>query len=289
MEPIPLVQAANYTRGRSARVNLVVLHDMEAPESHTTAESVARYFQNPSVQASCHYGVDDDSIVQSVREEDTAWHTPGVNSRSIGIEHAGYASQSTDDWRDVYSTAMLERSAQLCADICKRHGIPPVYVDEAGVAAGKAGITMHRTVTYGLRTAGGHTDPGPNFPLGVYVARVAQLVNPPVPAPAPTQAKVEPIRPFTPTWSADVSNLKVALVTVQPAGFGLGIAEYDFGAPLACLVGAVLNGPSPNDGDGWWEDAIDVKIRAQVRGTKVVVTGAYLKSPVGVYVSVITA
>lgn len=41
---------------------------MEAPEKSTTAEAVARYFATTATPASAHYNVDDDSIVQSVRE-----------------------------------------------------------------------------------------------------------------------------------------------------------------------------------------------------------------------------
>lgn len=121
------VQAKHY---RSANrgpgdVTLVVIHSMEYPERVNSAEWCADFFTDPHgpkgpVVASAHYSVDSDSIVQSVHEKDIAWHAGPVNNYAIGVEHAGYAGQTAAQWRDDYSTAMLERSAELVAGICKR-------------------------------------------------------------------------------------------------------------------------------------------------------------------------
>ena len=169
------LQAKSYTKGpRRGPITVVVMHDMEAPETTKTAENVAQYFAT-TAPASAHYCVDSDSVVQCVREGDIAWHAPGANANGVGVELAGYAKQTAADWADPYSHAMLILAAQLVADICKRNKIPAVYVDAAGLKAGKHGITMHRDATAAFHQST-HTDPGPNFPMGMFVREVAARV-----------------------------------------------------------------------------------------------------------------
>ena len=166
---IKFIRARNYTKGRIKPIGLVVLHSMEAAEKPTTAESVAQWFAGVSApKASAHYCIDNDSIVQCVLESDTAWHAPGSNADGIGLEHAGYARQSEAEWADEFSTAMLARSAHLCADICERHSIPVEYVDAAGLLAGKRGITTHAEVSKAFKRST-HTDPGLHFPMSAYL------------------------------------------------------------------------------------------------------------------------
>ena len=169
---IPFVQAKNYTRGRLKAVRLIVLHDMESPEKGDTAESVARYFATTTRQASAHFCVDADSVVQCVKESDTAWAAPGVNADGIHIEHAGYASQSRGQWLDAYSTRMLNLSARLTARLCKAHGIPAVKLTPAQLKAGMRGIIGHHEATVAYPPNAGHTDPGPNFPWDAYLVAV---------------------------------------------------------------------------------------------------------------------
>src|SRR4051812_19962604 len=105
---IPFVQARNYTRGRSNAIDVIVIHTMESPEAADTAENVAGWFAGSSApQASAHYCIDDNSVVQSVRDEDVAWHAPGANHNGLGFEHAGKAAQATRDWNDEYSVKCL--------------------------------------------------------------------------------------------------------------------------------------------------------------------------------------
>lgn len=177
-DQIPLMQAKWYTPGRKGSVNKIVIHDMEAPEGALTAENVGHYFQNPldkngqPVKASAHYGVDVDSVVQYVRDEDTAWHCPGANADGIGVEHAGYARQTAEEWADAYSIAMLERSAELVAALCAKHMIPIVRLTPEDVRLGRRGICGHDTCTDAFKTPNGHRDPGPNFPWQWYLERV---------------------------------------------------------------------------------------------------------------------
>jgi N-acetyl-anhydromuramyl-L-alanine amidase AmpD len=170
--PIAFVEARNFTHANRTAVDWIVLHSMEAPESATTAEDVARWFAGPNApRASAHYCVDVDSIVQCVRDEDVAWHAPGANSKGIGIEHAGYARQSFEEWRDAYSSTMLARSAALVARLCRKWNIPAEFVDRNGLLAGTRGITTHNEVTWAFHEST-HTDPGPYFPIEDYVRDV---------------------------------------------------------------------------------------------------------------------
>lgn len=171
---IPFVQARNYTRGRSNAIDLLVIHTMEAPEKPTTAESVANWFAGPTApQASAHYCIDDNSIVQCVHDEDIAWHAPGANHNGLGFEHAGFAAQTPQEWNDAYSQDLLELSAQLVAQKCEEYHIPVVWLRAADLRAGRRGITGHAQVSDAFHRSD-HHDPGPNFPIERYLALVKQ-------------------------------------------------------------------------------------------------------------------
>ena len=85
---------SNYTKGRSARIEFLVLH-YTAGHNDSAAGNL-RYFASPR-GASAHYFVDRDGWRQSVSDEDTAWSvgTAGIytqkhprchNGNSISIE-----------------------------------------------------------------------------------------------------------------------------------------------------------------------------------------------------------
>jgi N-acetyl-anhydromuramyl-L-alanine amidase AmpD len=169
---IPFVQARNYTRGRSNAIDVIVIHTMESPEKPDTAESVAAWFAGPSApQASAHYCIDADSIVECVRDTDVAWHAPGANHNGLGLEHAGRAAQTTTDWNDEYSTKLLDLSAELVAQKCAKYDIPATWLTASQLRAGKRGITGHVQVSQAFKRSD-HTDPGKAFPVEAYIARV---------------------------------------------------------------------------------------------------------------------
>ncbi|HEY8103243.1 MAG TPA: N-acetylmuramoyl-L-alanine amidase [Gaiellaceae bacterium] len=171
----PFIESPHVTRTRGRRIDLVVIHTMEMDEKGETAENCAQWFRNPGSKVSAHYCVDADSIVQCVRDDDVGWHAPGANHDGIGIEHAGRAMQTGRDWSDEYSTAMLERSAALTAELCAKYRIPVAWLHAADLKAGKRGITTHKAVSDAFRR-GTHWDPGQGFPVERYLALVrAQL------------------------------------------------------------------------------------------------------------------
>lgn len=172
----PFIQAKHYTAGRGGKTpKLIVIHTMETPQTEGRANQVALWFAGSNApQASAHYMVDDKEIIQTVNEADTAWAVDefDLNEESISIEHAGYAAQTPAVWADAYSTAELALSASLSADIAKRHGIPVVRLTPAQIVAGESGFCGHVDITDAFKIAGGHTDPGANFPWASYLKAV---------------------------------------------------------------------------------------------------------------------
>lgn len=171
----PFVRAKNYYAGRNKKVQLIVLHTMEAPEKGTTAESVAQYFKTSGVKASAHYCIDNNSVVQCVYDKDTAWACRNANSNGVQIEHAGYAKQNTEDWMDEYSKSMLEISAQIAAYLCNKFNIPVRRAEFAGAndpTVIKTGLCGHADVPL----HGSHWDPGPDFPWDYYLEQVKKFL-----------------------------------------------------------------------------------------------------------------
>lgn len=169
----PFVQASHYTKGRNGhKPHLIVVHTMETPDTKGRAKQVAGWFAGKtSPDASAHYMVDNINILQSVKEEDTAWAVNDwdLNQKSISIEHAGTASQTVAQWADSYSMAEIKTSAKLAASIAKRWGIPAVKLTPQEILQGKSGFCGHIDVTIAKKINGGHTDPGPHFPWSLYL------------------------------------------------------------------------------------------------------------------------
>lgn len=173
---IPFLQAKGYTAvpiTKPRRITLIVIHTMEYPERPQGAEWCAGFFTNPigpggkPVSASAHYAVDQDSIMQCVRDRDCAWGAPGANSNGIHIEHVGYASQTAAQWQDEPSRATLRLSARLVRKLCAKYTLPMGLLTPEEVRAGRSGICGHDAVSKAF--GGTHWDPGPNFPWATYL------------------------------------------------------------------------------------------------------------------------
>jgi N-acetyl-anhydromuramyl-L-alanine amidase AmpD len=163
------IQATNFNKALRTEIDLIVIHTMEAPEKPGTANQVAEWFANrgapkyPAPKASAHFCIDDKEIIQCVWEHDVAWHAPGANHNGIGIELTGYAKQTEEEWKDNYSTSMLENAAKLCAVLSLRYNIPLMILKADQLIAKKRGFTTHAEVSLAFKKSN-HTDPGPNFP-----------------------------------------------------------------------------------------------------------------------------
>ncbi len=247
-------------------VLMVVIHAMQFPERDNAAEWCSSFFTDPRgpkgpVVASAHYAVDNDSITQCVLEKDIAYHTPGaiggrfVNDFSIGIEHAGYAEQSAEGWSDAYSTAMLERSAELVAEICRRHSIPVRRLTVEDLKLGNVhGITGHDACTKATGT-GSHWDPGPHFPWAWFLERVQSHTEVALREPSvlpPSIVTAAPVLDFSSFVSVECDGVTWLVAPVYIAPVGIGQA-----AALAEKLGCEL--PTPALVDAIWR-ASDLKV-----------------------------
>lgn len=184
-QPIAFIPARFFDRSRyGSPITVIVIHTAETPEGPKTARSVASWFASlmlgadgKSHPASAHYSVDANEIVQSVRDSEMAYGAPYANRNGLHIEHAGRASQTAEQWADAYSEAMLQRSADLVANLCRKNGIPCKRLDPEDLKAGARGICGHDTVSKAFPVAGGHMDPGPAFPWAAYIELVMQADN----------------------------------------------------------------------------------------------------------------
>lgn len=143
-----------FARGRIATPRLVVVHCTEGG----TAMGAASWFQNPGAGGSAHVVVDDEVVVRCVDDGDTAYHAKGVNSFSLGLEIAGYARWSRDEWLE--RLPRIREAARIHAGWCRKYGIPFVWSTDRGYHS-HAGLPGND-----------HWDPGKGFPWDVYRAHV---------------------------------------------------------------------------------------------------------------------
>lgn len=146
-------------------VHMVIVHTCEGNYAGCWS-----WLTNPASEVSSHYVVNEEGteISQLVREEDRAWHIAasydcalnhghdcrlnGVqgNHFTVGIEHAGFASQ------DSFPAGQVEASAALVCRVSQRTGMPRDY---------------RHVVAHG-RLQANRTDPGLSWPWADYVTSI---------------------------------------------------------------------------------------------------------------------
>lgn len=156
----------NYNSRGGTPVSLVVIHSCEGNYAGCWG-----WLRNSQAGASAHYVVREDGgeITQLVTEANRAWHVAAAyecsragnqqcnrngvstNTFSVGIEHAGFASQAS------WSNGIIEASAKLTCDITKSHGVPR---------------DRNHIVSHGQLQPWNRTDPGPNWPWSHYIDRI---------------------------------------------------------------------------------------------------------------------
>lgn len=146
--------------------SMIVIHTCEGNYSGCWS-----WLVNPSSGVSAHYVVNESGseISQLVRESHRAFHVGAtyncnlnggvqcskngysVNHFSVGIEHGGFASQSS------FPLGQIDASAKLSCDISRDQGIPR---------------DRFHIVAHGTLQPYNRTDPGPNWPWTDYLNRV---------------------------------------------------------------------------------------------------------------------
>ena len=157
----------NYnSRPSGTDVSMIVIHTCEG--SYTSCWS---WLTNSSSGVSAHYVVREDGleISQLVLEANRGWHVgasydcslnggvmcglngQSVNNFSVGIEHGGYASQSS------FPAGQIDASAKLSCDISQGQGIIR---------------DSYHIVAHGRLQPATRTDPGPNWPWSTYISKI---------------------------------------------------------------------------------------------------------------------
>jgi hypothetical protein len=152
------VPSPNYSERSPPTIDLVIIHDCEG----SYYGSIAVFSQeNGGRSVSAHLVLNDDGseCTQMVPFAKKAWHVCNLNSRSIGVEMAGFKAKG-------FSAAELNTDAEIVAWLLKKFNIP--CQDAQGGA--RPGFTSH----YACGAAGGgHTDPTTDPAVWAgYVARV---------------------------------------------------------------------------------------------------------------------
>jgi N-acetyl-anhydromuramyl-L-alanine amidase AmpD len=156
----------NYNSRGGEDVDFVVIHTCEG-----TYSGCWSWLANSASGVSAHYVVNDDGseVRALVDESNRAWHISAnydcdnnhsvecwrdgtsMNTVSVGIEHAGYSSQSSWD------PGLIQRSAELTCGITDRNDIPR---------------DSYHIVGHGQLQPWNRSDPGPNWPWADYLDKV---------------------------------------------------------------------------------------------------------------------
>ncbi len=160
---LPLLKwhaSPNFSK-RLARVDLIVIHDTEGGYA-----SAVSWFANRHSGVSAHLVLKEDGseATQMVAWSHKAWHACAFNSRSIGLEMAGFAKHG-------YSEKEWTAAAHIVAHLLHAHQIPVRWA-EHGVGPG---FCSH----YDLGAAGGgHCDPTTDTAIwAAFVERVEQAAR----------------------------------------------------------------------------------------------------------------
>jgi len=145
-------------------------------EGNGTADSLARYLDNPASGVSYNTVGDGGELIDVVPFDRSPWAALGANGRADHFCFGGsFSAWSRQQWLDC---GMLDNAAAWLADRAAVRGIPIAYVGTDGVRNNQPGVIGHVDWTRGANE-GSHTDPGPNFPWDELTARAQRFTTSP--------------------------------------------------------------------------------------------------------------
>lgn len=125
----------NKTVPRNHKIDRITIHHMAG---NLSVETCGNVFAPSSRQASSNYGIGSDGRVgMYVEEKDRSWC-----SSSKANDHRAVTIEVADDGRNPWhcSDAAMNTLVELCADICRRNGIPElIYTGDT-----RGNLTMHK-------------------------------------------------------------------------------------------------------------------------------------------------
>jgi N-acetylmuramoyl-L-alanine amidase len=122
-----LAHQSNYNKGRKQSIQFIVVH--YTANNGDKAQGNGNYFSQPNRNASAHYFVDENEIIQSVKDSDMAWHCGAKsykhpkcrNDNSIGVEMCS----EKDDKGQYYINEQTQNTAiKLIKVLMEKYNIP---------------------------------------------------------------------------------------------------------------------------------------------------------------------
>jgi|GEM_PF-6081676 len=142
LPPLKHVPSPNFSSRNGRKVDLIVLHDCEG----SYAGSI-NWFAQKTSQVSAHLVLREDGgeVTQMVDFANKAWHAVDFNSRSIGVEMAGFAAKGFEarEWQEA---------ADIVAFLLHKYGLPCRWAEHGQ----GAGFCSHFDLG---KAGGGHRDP----------------------------------------------------------------------------------------------------------------------------------
>lgn len=122
-----LAHPSNFIKGRKQKIQYIVVH--YTANDGDTAEGNGKYFSEADRNASAHYFVDEMKIVQSVLDQNTAWHCGAKiykhnkcrNENSIGVE---MCSEKDKNGQYYINQKTQNNAIELVKWLMKKYGIP---------------------------------------------------------------------------------------------------------------------------------------------------------------------
>ncbi len=183
-------------------------------EGGGTADSLARYLDNPASGVSYNTVGDAHELVDVVPFGRSPWAALGANGRADHFCFGGsFSAWSRQQWLDC---GMLDNAAAWLADRAQTRGIPIAYVGTDGVRTGKPGVIGHVDWTHGANE-GSHTDPGPNFPWDELITRAQRFAQP--------QAQPQQEDDMTPEQDTIMRDIREQLTGSRDPGMYPGFAQ----------------------------------------------------------------
>lgn len=169
----PYIEANSYGPRENHPLKWIIIHSTVSPCEPGGARNIARYFAAPGTEASAHYIIDPEEIIQSVYDSWVAWHC-GYNWNSIAEEMCDIPGPVPNDppgsarrkmlrrswrWIKPNQRKMLHLTAKNSARIALAYDIPMIWVGVRGLRAGKRGFSSHANMSKAFKKSV-HWDPG---------------------------------------------------------------------------------------------------------------------------------
>lgn len=207
------VGSPNHYEGRLGhQVTHITLHIMAGYLAGTDST-----FQDEARQSSATYGVGATGEVhQYVGEEDTPWSDSSYNSNTttISIEHEGGLPQAP------CTRECMDASAELCADIARRHGWDHLWHDGTN-----GNVWLHREVPGTDHPS--CPDLAPNgLDVGYVISKANQLLGDPNWAGPTTQGEDMPVKTDPINWDGQTVTVEYAMQDLLHKLQALGDAKH---------------------------------------------------------------